>query len=304
MIFSLLGLMLIVAAGLTGIILLAGAVMLLLTFRVGTALSHHVGGLFSILVVLLLAIFVIRGMRSPVHGGRASGAHHSRPQYMPPPPPLPPPHAIGQGRPLHRDDSEETSSLTEDPQPVSAGGESSAGRDNRSEVPLSVRETSRDAVGRIERERDMNVLPEWVSRPATAMAPRQPSVLLHSQRFATFEEAHAQIEQLTRKTVSERLQLRLPRLRRWSPPLPDLEETGLVRRSCVIIWPVTVGEFQESVTQIYWQLNFSPDVEQRLAASIKEGTVRTRLTALFGLITAGTVLMAVGSRLLLRQKAR
>jgi len=305
MIFSLFSLMFIVVAGLALMMLV---LVLSLTVKLGVVLAHGVSSLLPVALILVLALLAARSLRTPPHGSIATlgwsassplphppGIHH--PPLTPPPPT--PPQAemiameVGDSSPRMPPDVPAAGPALNQP-PSSAGDE----------APLAIDEIHRDAQGQVEQERQLTEIPGWVRVPPLAHAPGNPRVIVHSQRFATLEEARNQLNRQVRQQVQSRFNVRAPKFRRWPLTMPDLASSGLVRKECVVTWPLQVGEFQEPVVQLYWELQFSPEVERRLMAAARTDIVQMRLAGLAGAFGTATLVLAAGAYLALRHGAR
>lgn len=162
-------------------------------------------------------------------------------------------------------------------------------------VPRAINETVYHGSGRLVSEKTLEKLPVWVTQPVEPQADAREQLILHSQRFATLDEARAQLwPQLRGRMVSE-LAARHPELAGWSPTLDEVRAAGVIRKECNVTWPLTVGGFTENVYQVHWQAELTEAICDQLYASIRPAIVRQRLAILAAGLGGVTVLFAAGA---------
>ncbi|MCA9032614.1 MAG: hypothetical protein KDA69_10740 [Planctomycetaceae bacterium] len=137
-------------------------------------------------------------------------------------------------------------------------------------------------------------LPIWV---AQNVAPPAGGRILRSERFGSIDEARDQLWRQVTPEVSAALRTRNPDVHGWSPFLPELLHSGVVRRECIAEYPMEVGEFTTSVYEVIWYYNASDNealatLEATWESQIVGGRNQNVLWAFFGATAALTLLGA------------
>jgi len=169
-------------------------------------------------------------------------------------------------------------------------------------APISVWEIHRNKSGKIMDRISLENIPDWVHHPELspehADVPQAVIQVLHSERFATAEEARSHLwPQLQRKLLKE-LAIAAPGIRQWNLKFQDALRAGVVLKECDVTWPLKIGEFEEHVIQVHWQVFLSDGTQQQLLTQWKPVIVRQRLFQLAGLCGIIMCLFATGAYLL------
>lgn len=182
------------------------------------------------------------------------------------------------------------------PEQIKSGGPSS--EQPSPEKPLSVRET---ILGVHLREVDVqpgvaspdSMLPHWAINGNNN---------LRSDRFATVEEAERQLQIRVLNELRNIYQVQFPEFVQWEPTLPQLKSSGFIRRECVAAYPLTVGEFTETVYEVTWdcQVRDNNAAAQQLANMWRAQVSERRVYYVaFGVL--GVTLLLLGSGIALQR---
>jgi len=306
MFFSLGILMFLVAIGLLVVL----AMTLIAFFKGGLLLIHHASGILLPALMIFVAIVALRATRFPPpprpHG----------------PPPLPHHHSFSdhdhQSSLLSYEEAIVESETEPDAPPGSNTGIVPAATEpasppiasdapiistNPLEVsaqPLSVVETLRDPHGKTIQQRTVTEIPVW-TQAVPSVREHSETWVLHSERFATEQEAREQLAKVLERELAQRFHHQWREAGHFPIRFRDLEHSGLIHRECVVTWPLAVGAFQESVVQIHWQLKFTSYVEKAFLAVCQQKLVRHRLGQLGGGVVVFSLLLTAGSWIAFRR---
>lgn len=138
-------------------------------------------------------------------------------------------------------------------------------------------------------------VPEWVVAGDSSALTGEPTRVFSSDRYATLEEAEAALLPQVQAALSQALQTQLGRPVQAQVSQNDLRQYRALRRQAITEWPLQVGEFQETMQQLHWEVSFAPHVLKSLASHSGELVKEQHL--LLALLACGgaTALFACGA---------
>lgn len=140
----------------------------------------------------------------------------------------------------------------------------------------------------------MKVIPQWAKEPFTVTEGDRTRHVLMSKRYATEDEARDDLEVTAQAALNEYMQKRYPGISGMQIE-NDMDDIGALKRELVVTYPLQVGEFEEEVKQIYWQLELTPEMGEKIAAVWRPNEVHQRLIYLAVGLAAVTLLMGLGA---------
>lgn len=140
----------------------------------------------------------------------------------------------------------------------------------------------------------MKVIPQWAKEPFTVTEGDRTRHVLMSKRYATEDEARDDLEVTAQAALNEYMQKRYPGISGMQIE-NDMDDIGALKRELVVTYPLQVGEFEEEVKQIYWQLELTPEMGEKIAAAWRPNEVHQRLIYLAVGLAAVTLLMGLGA---------
>lgn len=161
--------------------------------------------------------------------------------------------------------------------------------------PSTIIEILRDESGQVISIRPLSEPPQWLKAPAVVFDHGRTLLTLHSQRFATLDEARQQLWPELKAAIIQELRRASPEVRDWPSTLAEMESAGVLFKECDVTSPLQVGDFQETVHQVHWQAQLTDQTRGQLAALWKPSLIRSRLGQLavgFGTLM---LLMSVGA---------
>ncbi|WP_437226440.1 hypothetical protein SH661x_004586 [Planctomicrobium sp. SH661] len=295
MIFPLMFLAVLLFMGLVAVVFLVS----LIKFGWMAITSLGLGG------VLLLAVVVVGAMEFSRHQHHFAGPHKMKPpRYhlpapalrIPDPPPAPQPPVM---LPSAVPSPPEIAATTPPVVPTPVLSSDATGQPLNASDPISIVEVIHDATGREISRNELTVVPDWVNAP-DAVTPSGFEEVLHSQRFATPEEARQQLWPVLQTRILDELAHSHADVRRWMPNHHDIEHAGVIVKECIVAFPLTVGDFQESVSQVHWLVRLDQQTTRDLLARWKPSLVNRRLFQVASLFGAAMLVMGAGAILLRR----
>jgi hypothetical protein len=149
--------------------------------------------------------------------------------------------------------------------------------------------------GKLVSRKTVPALPEWISQPRMTVANQKTTLVLHSERFATTQEAQQQLWQSLRPVLAADLAETYPASAGWSFALEDARQAGLVEKECDVVWPLEVGRFAEPVHQVHWQIKIADPGRAALYAATRPAAIQERLVHLALAIGAITLLLGAAA---------
>ena len=142
--------------------------------------------------------------------------------------------------------------------------------------------------------------PDWL-RLGTYLNSNPGRGQLTSERFATTEEARAQLFARLLPQLERELTLREPRVENWKPTLAQIEQAGIIEREAIATHQLSVGEFTEPVQEVTWAYNFSNDAAmQRLQRDWQRSVTTDRIPMVAAVLIGMALLFAIASGVLYR----
>ena len=137
-------------------------------------------------------------------------------------------------------------------------------------------------------------LPEWVEKYDTQqIIPSRNEVILHSKRYATVEEAEAELRPIAVALVHDLVSRTYPQLRDDSPDPLAMWKSGVLDEAVHVTYPLP--GFEEEVYQVHWKLTADHEVKEKLLAHWEESELIRRLTYLGGGVGILTLFSGVGA---------
>lgn len=115
--------------------------------------------------------------------------------------------------------------------------------------------------------------------------------VLASQPWATIEEAENELAQRTTHELAAYFRHVSPDVSSFVIPRSLVEDTGVVSRRCHVTESLKVGEYEEPIYRVFWELDYDDNVAQVLQTSWEQQTIRQRLTWLAGGVGLLTILL-------------
>jgi len=271
-------------------------------FKLGWWVMNGLGGFLLLIVVLMASLFWLRSASFVHSASKITQMTTAQPALLEDEPvhsPIMLPHdSAGHEQISHR-----LPPLVPSPVPVAPLDTVPASSFDAAvlNAPISVWEIHRDESGTIVNRISLEEIPDWVKEEhASEHTDTQQAVVqtLHSERFATAEEARTHLwPQLQRKLLQE-LRPVAAGIHRWNLKLKDALRAGVILKECEVTWPLKIGEFEEHVIQVHWQVLLSDGTQQQLLTQWKPVIVRQRLFQLASLCGIMMCLFATGAYLL------
>ncbi len=142
--------------------------------------------------------------------------------------------------------------------------------------------------------------PDWL-RLGTYLNSNPGRDQLTSERFATTEEARAQLLIRLQPQVERGLKLREPRVGNWKPTLAQIEQAGIIEREAIATYQLSVGEFTEPVQEVTWAYDLNNDAAmQRLRRDWQRSVTTDRIPLVVAVLIGMALLFAMASGILYR----
>jgi hypothetical protein len=111
-------------------------------------------------------------------------------------------------------------------------------------------------------------LPEWRKNPPREGSTEQgwSKYVLSSQQFATVDEAEAELFQSVITDVKGGFEYHWPETKGWNPSRDDVVSSGLITEKVIETIPLKVGEFENPVYRVSWLVEFRPEANKALHA--------------------------------------
>ena len=172
--------------------------------------------------------------------------------------------------------------------------------------PLSIIEQVYYDSGKLTSQKSLDELPDWIDGANADTQNGRTRRFLHSERFATLEEAESQLERRLQREVIDDLRPEFPAMQDWTPSLSQLRTAGIIRKAAIVTWPLKLGDFTEKVYQVHWQAELTDESRSALYAAWKPEAINLRLAYLAigggGLTAAmGLAALVLGRRLKLSE---
>lgn len=147
----------------------------------------------------------------------------------------------------------------------------------------------------LEKRTELTELPDWVKTSDTSaeVLPSQNEIILHSKRYATVQEAEAELRPIAAAMVHDYLAQRQSELRHASLSQDLILSSGALKEAVQVTYPLE--GFEESVRQVHWKLNVDHDVQRTIQLAWQESELFRRLAYLGGGVGFLTLLSGVGA---------
>lgn len=249
-----------------------------------------IGGVFTLLLLLAVGwIYVNVNPRNVIHQEARAVAvrEEDSGETIPRPSLTQSPELADQSDLAHRPPSPEKPELLA-PAPLPRIGD---------ETPLAIRVVTRNSSGVVISGGNVSDIPEWVLNHSRSGHPQwnSQSTVLMSQRFSTLEEARQQNLSQLLMLLRRELHGEFPLFLHKGLTVKDLEQSGIIRQECEILWPIKIGEFEETVHELYWQIDLNTKSKEQLLAACRPVVVKARLIRLTGVVILASLIFTAAA---------
>lgn len=163
-------------------------------------------------------------------------------------------------------------------------------------TPLDIREVEYKA-GAPDRSTSMEQMPGWVTsaQGEDVINLETGEFVLFSERFSTVAEAEAQLWAKVSQVIRDDIHHHLPETRHYDFSQQAIKELEIRVRTCEIVWPLHVGEFEEEVHQVVWKLRVNENDRSRLYAMWQSEERLSRLAILAAGLGILTIIFGAGA---------
>jgi hypothetical protein len=298
--------------GLVELIVLLGII-----FGFTQALRHRKMGLFVVMCLITSVVLLAIGgaialhfahvpprHRPPLHLDSPATPTQARITLPPPPkrqknePEMPVPKSL----PIARDDAAVDQTVKS---PADQATEQATGVPAGLQAPLAVEQTAYDSQGEVISSRRLVTVPDGILGAASAAGPTSfgPSEwVIASDRFATREEAQADVERKLLETWAEQIPevaAGIPRFA-WE----DVLQTGGISTRFDITWPLEIAGQTEPVFQTLVLTRLTGRLRERIVQAKRREVAQDHLVTAGWALGAVTLLLAGASILLRSQSVR
>jgi hypothetical protein len=280
------------------------------------ALRHRKMGLFVVMCLFTSVVLLAVGGSLAMHFANVPSRHRGPSRFGAPDIPSPARITLPLSAPKYQENELEmpvpkSLPITREEDAVDQAVESSAGQAANQATgvpvklpaPLAVEQTAYDSQGKVISSHRLVTVPDWILGAASAAGPTSfgsSEWVIASDRFATREEAQADVERKLLETWAEQIPevaAGLPRFA-WE----DVLQTGGVSTRCDITWPLEIAGQTEPVFQTLVRTRLTDRLRERIVQA------KRREVAQDHLVTAGWALGAVtlllgGASILLRSRS-
>jgi len=171
------------------------------------------------------------------------------------------------------------------------------------QAPLAVEQTDYDSSGQALSSRQLVTVPDWVLNAASVANPTSfgsSEWIIASDRFATREEAQADVERKLQETLAGQISevaTELPRFT-WEEVL----QTGGVSTRCDITWPLEIAGQTEPVFQTLVRARLTDRLRERIVQAKRRELAQDHLVTACWALGAMTLLLG-GTSILLRSRS-
>ena len=163
-------------------------------------------------------------------------------------------------------------------------------------TPLDIREVQFET-DTPARATSLEQMPDWVTSAhgEDVINLETGEFVLFSERFSTVAEAEAQLWAKVSQVLRDDLHHHLPETRNYDFTQQAIKGLGIRVRSCEIVWPLQVGEFEEEVHQLVWKLRVKVEDRSRLYKMWQSEERLSRLAILAAGVGILTLIFGAGA---------
>lgn len=288
------------------LVVIAVVVVLILgiLIELGSFLLTGIGGLFSLLLLMGAAYFCFHVGRGEVIRQDAQAQRIEENEVIrniPPPPnvlknreghlidlPLTPTEADISAEASAQEDLTRQPPSPPKPEPLVPALSPGLGE----ETPIGIRIVTRNSSGVVVAGGNVSQIPDWVQEASHPKSEQKnsPFSVLRSQRFSTLEEARQDNLRQLLMYLRRELPGELPVFLHKGLKVQDVEQSGIIRQECEILWPIQIGPYEEKVHELYWQIEINGRTKDQLLMACRPVVVKARLIRLTGVVLLASLI--------------